>query len=188
MEKKIVSIMLAAVIFIGGCNSEKKAAVPQTFSNVSVRTASSPDAKFPAGSKYAFVKFVSASEQDDEAGMIYQRIQKSLSSELKKKGYKPGGYSDVSFFVSYALGLQQEINVLVGESKTQGKEWIAAIVVPNDYVTGALLVQVIDAKTMEPVWLGVFNADVALASVSEKEKQERVGYAVQKLLTAFPPK
>jgi hypothetical protein len=59
---------------------------------------------------------------------------------------------------------------------------------PNDYVTGALLVQVIDAKTLEPVWLGVFNADITIASVSEKEKQERVGYAVQKLLTAFPPK
>jgi hypothetical protein len=188
MKSLILSIVLAAIVFLAGCNMNNKAAMPETFSNVSIRTASSPDAKFPAGSKYAFVNFVSDIEQDDEAGMIYQRIQKSLSSELKKKGYKPGGHSDVSFFVSYAIGLQQEINVLVGESKTQGKEWISAIVVPNDYVTGALLVQVIDAKTMEPVWLGVFNADVAIASVSEKEKQERVGYAVQKLLTAFPPK
>jgi hypothetical protein len=188
MKIAILSIVLAAIVFVGGCNMDNKAATPQTFSNVSVRTASSPAAKFPTGSKYAFVKFASESEQGDEASLIYERIQKSLNSELKKKGYKPGGYSDVNFFVSYVIGLQQEINVLVNESKTQGNEWIAAIVVPNDYVTGALLVQVIDAKTMEPVWLGVFNADITIASVSEKEKQERVGYAVQNLLKAFPPK
>ena len=59
---------------------------------------------------------------------------------------------------------------------------------PNDYVTGALLVQIIDAKSMEPVWLGAFNADMTLTSVSEQEKQERVGYAVHELLKNFPPK
>ena len=184
----MLTIVLAAVIFIGGCNTEKKSAVPQTLSNVTVRTASSPAAIFPAGKKYAFVKFASDNVQDAEVGKIDQRIQTALSNELKKKGYKPGEYSDVSFFVAYALGLQQDIDVLVSKSKTQGNEWIVAIVAPNDYVTGALLVQVIDAKSMEPVWLGVFNADVTLASVSEKEKQERVGYAVHELLKAFPPK
>jgi len=45
----------------------------------------------------------------------------------------------------------------------------------------------IDAKSMEPVWLGVFNADITLASVSEQEKQERVNYAVRELLKPFPP-
>ncbi|MGA2070771.1 MAG: hypothetical protein ABSG97_05430 [Sedimentisphaerales bacterium] len=28
-----------------------------------------------------------------------------------------------------------------------GSEWVSAVVVPNDYVTGALLVQIIDAKS-----------------------------------------
>ena len=166
----------------------KKAAVPQTLSNVNVRTSFSPNAKFPAGSKYAFVKFASDSEKDDEASMIYQRIQTALSGELKKKGYKPGEYAEINFFVAYTLQLQQQIDILVGKSKVQGNEWIVALVSPDDYVSGALLVQIIDAKSMEPVWLGVFNADIAITSVSEPEKQERVGYAVHELLKAFPPK
>jgi hypothetical protein len=188
MESKILCIVLAAFIVVGGCNLEKKATVPQTLSNMTVRTSYSPDAKFPKGSKYAFLKFAYDSDQGTEAGMIDRRIQTALSDELKKKGYKPGEYGDVRFLVAYTLGLQHQIGILVGKSKVQGNEWIAAVVVPNDYVSGALLVQVIDAKSMEPVWLGVFNADVALASVSEQQKQERVAYAVHALLKTFPPK
>lgn len=120
--------------------------------------------------------------------MIDQRIKTALSAELKKKGYKAGEYENVNFFVVYALGLQQQIDVLVAKSKVEGNEWITAVVAPNDYVNGALVVQVIDAKSMEPVWLGVFNADVALKSVSEPEKQERVKFAVGELLKSFPPK
>jgi len=41
---------------------------------------------------------------------------------------------------------------------------------------------------MEPVWLGAFNADVVLKSVSEQEKQAESGYAVRELLKPFPPK
>lgn len=187
MKSKILFTILVAIIVVSGCSSEKKVTVPQTLSNVCVRTSYSPAAKFPVGSKYAFVKFASDSDLDGEAAMIDQRIQKSLSAELKKKGYKSGEYGDVGFFVTYTLGLQQEMDILVGKSKVQGNEWIGVLVIPDDYVSGALLVQIIDAKNMEPVWLGVFNADVALASVNEREKLERVGYAVHELLKSFPP-
>jgi hypothetical protein len=188
MKTAILSIILAAVVVIGGCNLEKKAAVPQTFSNVSVRTSYSPAAKFSAGSKYAFVSFAADSEQDSEVAKIDQRIQTALSNELKKKGFKPGEYADVRFFVAYTLVAQHQIDILIGKSKVQGNEWIGAVVVPNDYVSGAVLVQMIDAQSMEPVWLGAFNADLSLASVNEQQKQERVNYAVHELLKPFPPK
>jgi hypothetical protein len=188
VDKKIISCILTTVVIVSGCNSGKQAAMPDTLSNVSVVTSHSPTAQFPAGSKYAFVKYASESDQDTEAGLIIQRIQTELNNELKKKGYKPGEYSDVRFFVSYTLGVKQEIVILAGKSKSQGNEWISAVLVPNDYVSGALLVQIIDAKTMEPVWVGVFNADVQLASVDEGAKRERVRYAVRELLKTFPAK
>jgi hypothetical protein len=188
MESKAICIILTTCMVVGGCNLKNNATVPQTLSNVAVRTSYSPDAKFPRGSKYAFLNFASVAEQGTEAAMIDKRIQTALSNELKKKGYKPGEYEQVNFLVAYTLGLQHQIDVLVGKSKVQGNEWIAAVVVPNDYVSGALLVQIVDAKSMEPVWLGAFNADVALASVSERQKQERVAFAVHELLKTFPPK
>lgn len=180
--------ILVAVIGIGGCTMGKKTATPGTLSNVGVRTSFSPAAQFPRGSHYAFVQFAAASDRSEEEARIEQRLRTSLSNELKNKGYKPGEYSDIDFFVVYTLGLQHEIEVLIGKSKVQGNEWITALVAPNDYVSGALLVQMIDAKKMEPVWLGVFNAEVALVSISERDKQERADFAVRELLKQFPPK
>ncbi len=188
MKSKIYSIILATVLFVVGCNEEKKTVVPQTFSNVSVRTSCSPDAKFPINSKYAFVEFASDNIQDSEIDKIDKRIQTALDNELKKKGYKPGEYGDINFFVDYNLLIQQKIDVLIAKSKAEGNQWISAVLVPNDYVSGALLVQIIDAKSIEPIWLGLFNADMAIKSVSEHEKQQRVRYAVHELLKTFPPK
>jgi hypothetical protein len=185
---RVWMVLMVAVVTLSGCQMGKPAAVPATFSNVSVVTAADPSAKFPSGSRYAFVKYAADSDKTGEAAMVQQRIEKAMTEELKKKGFKPGEYSDIRFFVAYTIGLQHEIDVLLGKSKEQGKEWITAVVMPRDYVTGALLVQVIDAKSMEPVWLGVFNADMQLVSVDEQAKRERVGYAVHEVLKSFPPK
>jgi hypothetical protein len=187
MKKGCVYFFLAAVIIVGGCYSENKP-VPPTLSNVNVTTSCSPAAKFPAGSGYAFVTLASDEGRGDAADQIDRRIQKALSDELKQKGYKPGEYANINFFVAYTFGLQQQIEVLVGKSKVQGNEWISMVTTAQNYVNGALLVQVIDAKSMEPVWLGVVDADIRLVSVSERAKQERVRYAVRELLKAFPQK
>jgi ABC-type Fe3+-citrate transport system substrate-binding protein len=180
-------LLLVLPLMICGCHRGEKT-VPKTMSNVGVTTSSAPSAKFPSGRKYAFVKPSFNIEDGSEAALIYQRIQKALTKELKSKRYKLSESADASMLVAYTVGIEQEINVLATKSKEHGNEWITAFVVPNDYITGALLVQIIDAKSFEPVWLGVVNADVTLASVSEKEKQARIGYAVHELLKTFPPK
>jgi hypothetical protein len=187
MKKGVVCLLGVAVIFVGGCYSDNKT-VPKTLANVNVNTSSGSAAKFPPGSKYAFVTFAADEGRGETADQIDQRIQKALSDELKKKGYRPGEYTGINFFVAYTFGLQQQIDVLVGKSQVQGNEWISVVTTAKDYVNGALLVQIIDAKSMEPVWLGVFNADIRLVAVSEQAKRERVGYAVRELLKSFPPK
>jgi hypothetical protein len=127
--------------------------------------------RFSRGSHYAFVQFAAAVTAV-KRGQIEQRLRTSLSNELKSKGYKPGEYSDIDFFVVYTLGLQHEIEVLIGKSKVQGNEWITALVAPNDYVSGALLVQMIDAKKMEPCG-GCVKAIVALVSIARPTNTKR---------------
>ncbi len=184
MKNSVLWILSAAALVIAGCNKD---ATPQTLSGIRVKASSSPAAKFPAGSRYAFVQFAGDAALEGEEGAIDKRIRTALAEELKTKGYKPGSYSDIAFFVAYSLKVQQEIDVLAGISGQPGNEWVAIILTPEDYVGGALFVQVIDAKKMTPVWAGIFNANIELTKVSEREKKQRVGYAVRELLKTFPP-
>lgn len=188
MKTKWSVVILAAMMIVGGCDLGQKDTTPQTMSNVSVVSAGSPAAKFPAGSQYAFVTYASEQEQSEEVVRIDQRIQKALGAELKKKGYTPGSYSDIDFYAAYTFGVKQQIDILIAKSQEQGKEWIGIVAAAENYVNGALLVQVVDAKTMEPVWLGVFNADILLDAVDEQTKQERVQYAARQLLQSFGQK
>ena len=182
MQNKILLVVLAAVVLIGAC---KKNTPPKTFSKMNIKTSSSPEAKFPAGSQYALVKQTFDLSQHDEAAAINQRIQTALTNELAAKGYKTGDLADADFLVGYSLKVEQEMDDLMGLSKEQGNEWIAAILSPEGYAGGAFFVQIVDARKKKPVWMGVFNAEISLAEVSEQKKQDRVAYAVRELLRSF---
>ncbi|MHC4553071.1 MAG: DUF4136 domain-containing protein, partial [Planctomycetota bacterium] len=69
-----------------------------------------------------------------------------------------------------------------------GEEWITVVGMPDDFIEGALVVDVIDYTNLRTVWRGVCHVNIALLEVSETEKQQRVQYAVKKLLETFPPK
>lgn len=184
MRNKIVFVILAAAIATVGC---KKNTPPKTFSNMTVKTSSSPDAKFPAGSQFALVKQVFDVSQVDEAARINQRIQTALVDELTAKGYKASDSAEADFLVGYSLKVAQEMDDLAMISQERGNEWIASILSPEGYAGGALFVQIVDPRKKAPVWLGIFNAEISLASVTEQKKQERVAYAVRELLKSFSP-
>jgi hypothetical protein len=58
---------------------------------------------------------------------------------------------------------------------------------PEGYASGAFFVQIVNARKKKPVWMGVFNAEISLAEVSEQKKQARIAYAVRELLKSFSP-
>jgi hypothetical protein len=184
MISRTLFIILAAVIWAGGCDKDTP---PKTFSNMNVKMSSNPEVKFSVGSQFALVKQAFDLSQNDDAAMINQRIQTALANELTAKGYKASDPADADFFVGYSLKVQQEMDDLMIISKEQGNEWIAAILSPEGYAGGALFVQIVDARKKIPVWLGVFNAEISLSTVSEEKKQERVAYAVRELLKSFSP-
>ena len=43
----------------------------------------------------------------------------------------------------------------------------------DNFIKGSLVVDVIDVKSLKPVWRGICNANIALAPVSEQEKGTR---------------
>ena len=184
MTNKIVLLVIATAIIMAGCGKNKP---PKTFSDMSIKTSSNPEVKYPAGSRYALIKQVFELSQNDEAAMINQRIQTALFNDLTTKGYRVSEPAEADFLVGYSLKVRQEVDILTTLSKEQGNEWIGGILSPENFAGGAFFVQIVDARKREPVWLGVFNAEISLAVVSEQKKQERVAYAVRELLKSFSP-
>jgi hypothetical protein len=94
----------------------------------------------------------------------------------------------VDFLVNYDASLSQDFYLLAAKYEQEGEEWIKVVGFADDYMKGALLVEVIDARKLKPIWRGVCNANVTLDEIAEEEKDERVNYAVKELLRTFPPK
>ena len=181
----LISCVLV-VVFMVGCG--KPLEQPSTMSDVVVVTAHAPQASFPKSAHYAFMRQrPEDSDIADEDMEIIRRLRDAIKDDLKSKKYKPGK-GEIDYIIDYQIVAQQNMTVLAERSQIQGSEWITVVGVPDDFVQGALVIDVIDAATLKPVWRGLCNANIALDEVDDAEKDLRARYAVQELLKAFPPK
>ena len=186
-QKSIMLISgLLAVVTIGGCT--KTLEQPASMSDIQVVTTYAPQAAFPKSASYAFLRQRPEQEAgSDEAKVIIRRLRDAIKGELASKGYKQAK-GEIDYIVDYLLVAQYSMSILAERSEIQGEEWISVVGVPDDFVQGALVIDVIDTATLKPVWRGLCNANIALDEVSDEEKNQRAGYAVQELLKTFPPK
>ena len=184
----VIANLFLITSFITGCSSSQKP-VPATISDIVVSTTYDPEAKFPRMAYYAFLRKRPEREGlPPEATLIVRRIRDSIKHELKSKGYQTYKDHEIDYLVDYQIAMQHNISVLAERSEIAGQEWISIVGIPDDFVQGALVLDVIDVNTLKPVWRGVCNADIVLAPVSEEEKELRVRYVIQQLLKTFPPK
>ena len=186
MSKLNVIVFVAVILMLSGCNSNQ-AVKPATISDISVVTTYDPQVKIPRSGVYVFVR-MEPENLTPEATLISKRIRAALKDEFKAKGYKPYKDSKVDLLVDYTIVAQQSVNIIAQRSQVAGREWMTVVGVPDNFITGSVVVDIMDAKALEPVWRGVVNANIATAPVSEEEKQKRVKYAIQQLLRTFPPK
>lgn len=184
----LLSLAVSVILFAAGCNRSQEA--PETYSDLKIATTFDPQIQFPRSANYAFIQV--SPEQGDlssEAEAIVNRIRQSLTKELKSKRYRVNlNHDRIDFLVDYELVAQHNVSVLAERTRVAGEDWITVVGIPDDFITGALVVDVIDVKRLRTVWRGICDVNIALLPVSEKEKEQRVQYAVQKLLETFPPK
>ena len=151
-------------------------------------TTYAPQAAFPASATYAFLRQRPEQEQGpEEAKVIVRRLRDAIKDELATKRYKPAK-GEIDYIVDYQLVAQYSVSILAERTQEDGQDWLTVVGVPDDFVQGALVIDVIDTATLKPVWRGLCNANIALADVTDEERNLRAHYAVQELLKTFPPK
>ena len=137
-----------------------------------------------------------------DSSTVDMRIRIAVGTQLGLKGYHalPEGKPD--FYVAYHVGLkdsspsistQYYSDGMAGhafahsaDSRSAGKPAPAANETPS-YLTGSLLIDIIDAASQKLVWRGTANGEVD-PGLTSQQRDERTKAIVHKILSYFPPK
>lgn len=181
----VVINCVMAIMIVSGCSTSVEQ--PVTLLDVQIVTAYEPSAAFPKSASYAFLPQRPEQEAvSEEAKVIVRRLRDAIKDELASKSYKPAK-DEIDYIVDYQLVAQYSMSILAERTQEDGQDWMTVVGVPDDFVQGALVIDVIDTATLKPVWRGLCNANIALADVTDEERNQRARYAVQELLKTFPP-
>jgi len=116
--------------------------------------------------------------------LTHKRIVAAVDAQLAAKGMRPveaGATPDV--IVTYRAGVRQELEVN-GYTGYRLNRWSSARV--EQVPVGALLVEMLNAKTKEVVWRGMATKDLDVDASPEK-REKSINKAAEKLFKKYPP-
>ncbi|HJT20792.1 MAG TPA: DUF4136 domain-containing protein [Nitrospira sp.] len=121
--------------------------------------------------------------------LVDTRIRSAIGTELRSKGYRVSGGTKPDFFVAYHV----KLNDMMKGTSTQnyiGDRAHGTYTTISDiesYREGTLLLDIVDAASMQLVWRGSALSEVDMGMTPE-ERNARITRAVRGMLTHFPPK
>jgi hypothetical protein len=139
-----------------------------------------------------------------DSSSVDMRIRIAVGTQLRLKGYQalPEGKPD--FYVAYHIGLkdnspsistQYYSDGMAGrafshsaDTRSAGKPAPAVNETSSSsYLTGSLLIDIVDAASKKLVWRGTAAGEVD-PGLTSQQRDERTKAIVQKVLSHFPPK
>ena len=137
-----------------------------------------------------------------DSSAVDMRIRIAVGTQLRLKGYQtlPEGTPD--FFVAYHVGLKDSSPSISTQYYSDGMAGHAishsadtrsasgsapSLNETPSYLTGSLLIDVIDAASQKLVWRGTAAGEVD-PGLTSQQRDERTKAIVHKILSHFPPK
>jgi len=137
-----------------------------------------------------------------DSSSVDMRIRIAVGTQLRLKGYRPLPEGKPDFYVAYQVGLkdtspnistQYYSDGMAGhafthsaDTRSAGKSESAINETPS-YLTGSLLIDIIDAASHKLVWRGTAAGEVD-PGLTSQQRDERTKAIVHKILSYFPPK
>ncbi len=112
-----------------------------------------------------------------QASLLDARIKLAVDERFRAKGFEQAHAPD--FFIAYHVGARDRIDV---------NRWGYAHgrVSVKEYREGTLVLDIIDARSMQLVWRGYAQGTLD-PGASTHEREQRLKQAVDKMLASFPP-
>jgi hypothetical protein len=186
MKEILALAIIVSTFCFTGCKRSEDA--PETISDIMIGTTYNPQAKIKESATYVFSREEPEKEGlQPEAITIVKRVRQLLQDELGTKKYNISKDKEPDYLVDYQIMAEQDLLILAARTETADEVWLSIVGIPDEFIKGSLVIDVIEAKTLKLVWRGICNANVASVGVSEKDKDKRAKYAVQQMLKTFPP-
>jgi hypothetical protein len=136
-----------------------------------------------------------------DSSAVDMRIRIAVGAQLRLKGYEALSEGTPDFYVAYHVGLKDSSPsisaqyysdgmaghafVHSADTRTAGKSPPPANDPPS-YLTGSLLIDIVDAASQKLVWRGSAAGEVD-PGLTSQQRDERTKAMVQKILSHFPP-
>jgi hypothetical protein len=136
-----------------------------------------------------------------DSSAVDMRIRIAVATQLRLKGYQALSEGTPDFYVAYHVGLKEsspDISTqyysdgMAGhpfshsaDTRTAGKTAPALNETPS-YLTGSLLIDILDARSQKLVWRGTAAGEVD-PGLTSAQRDERTRAIVQSILSHFPP-
>jgi len=125
-----------------------------------------------------------------DSRLLDSSVRNAVDRELATKGYAKASSGTPDFLVDYRA-VEKGKSDMVSMPRWYGSAGVF-VTGPSDtytyhYDEGTLLVDVIDPKTMQPVWRGSATGIIDPTARPEKRDQ-RINQAIQQILKKFPPR
>jgi hypothetical protein len=137
-----------------------------------------------------------------DSSAMDMRIRIAVGTQLRLKGYEALPEGEPDFYVAYRLGLKESSpsvstqyysDGMAGhafsrsaDTRTAGKGPVTSNEPPS-YLTGSLLIDIIDAASQKLVWRGTAAGEVD-PGLTAQQRDERTKTIVHNILSHFPPK
>jgi hypothetical protein len=138
-----------------------------------------------------------------DSSAVDMRIRIAVGTQLRLKGYQALSEGTPDFYLAYHVGLKDsspDISsryysdgmaghafVHSADTRTAGKTPPPPTTESPSYLTGSLLIDIVDGASQKLVWRGSAAGDVDPGLTSE-QRDERTKRIVTKILSHFPPK
>ena len=162
-----------------------------------------PGANFTAYHTYDWVAGEPEKTGDRRADSsdVEIRIRTAIAAQLLQKGYTKPASGQPDFYVTYHIGVNNltpdtstqyfskgmagHPSVHSVDTRTMGKKQ-EEVNQPPSYMTGTLMVDVIDAASQKLVWRGTAAGEIDLGLTS-RERDERMRTITREMFSHFPP-
>lgn len=137
-----------------------------------------------------------------DSSTVDMRIRIAVGTQLRLKGYQALAEGRPDFYVAYHVGLKDSSPSISSQYYSDGMAGHAfahsadtrksggatpTINETPSYLTGSLLIDIIDAASQKLVWRGTAAGEVD-PGLTSQQRDERTKAIVQKILSHFPPK